>query len=499
MSLIDTMVLNKKKYATKTAIATKSNKYTYEELYYLVEKAATYLYKNGINKGDRVVITSLSQIEYVVIFLALHLLHAVTIPVERGILVDSLEYIIDVTKSNYYITSGKKKSENVKTFRYNEILQSEEKLNLFDNYKQLPNELSEIIFTTGTTGKPKGTMHNEKAIEANTNNTINGISMLSDDVILLSLPLQHSFGLRVLRSALTKGATIVLQSSAIFANETEKNIIQYKCTGFVCVSTVMEKMLQEMGEEKVKKVFQNLRYIEFSAGAVSEELRRRITNLLSNVDIYNTWGSSETGGCLFINISKRKEKINSLGKPCESCEAVLFYQDENRIIENPDHDKIGRLAIKGDMLMSGYIGREELTKRTLINGWFLTNDLVKKDNDGYFYMIGRSDDMINSGGKKISILEIEQIANMYDGVIETACIGIDDNENHLGKVPVLFLVSKETSINLEDGMKKYLLKKLMKYKMPVEYIIIDKIPRNTIGKINRIELKRVYQEKKNKQ
>lgn len=490
VSLIKAITQNAIKFPNKVALITKKDSFTYAQLYSQIRIVAGNLHSKGVTTGDKVVIVALSKSNYIITFLALHFLKATAIPVERTKIGNDLNTILNITGAKYYITSGKRKHENVITLNYNQIIDYESEHTFFAEDVLNDNSLDEVIFTTGTTGNPKGAMHTKEAILCSTYNTIDGIGMKEDDVILLPLPLQHSFGLRVLRATLTLGATVVLQNSSIFAQEIEKNITEHSCTGLVCVAASMEILLRDMGIEKAKKVFGKLRYIEFSAGAVSENLRRKLINMLPNVEIHNTWGSTETGGCIFINLHDSMDKIKSMGKPSESVEIALFDVEKDTILECTNDKAIGRMAIKGKMLMSGYIGQLELTKKVLINGWFVTNDLVYMDMDGYLYIVGRSDDMINSGGKKISPIEIENLVNCHDGVLESACIGVEDM--HLGQVPIVYIVPTKKGEEIGSEVKKFISSKITNSKMPQNFIMIDEIPKNQMGKVERAKLKMFY-------
>lgn len=493
-SLLKSIVCNAQKNPDKAALISNTVCYTYSELYESVRKAAAYLKQQGVKSGDRVIITAMSRCEYIIVFLALHLLHAVTVPVERTRKGSELTYVVELTGASLYITTGKRKLDDVNTISFDEIMNAEAGELESEDYEVDENMLSDIIMTTGTTGMPKGAMHTEKAILCNTYHTITGIGMSESDIVLLPLPLQHSFGLRVLRASLTVGATVVLQNSAIFADQTIHNIVEQHCTGFVCVASSMEMLLNQMGMEKAKEVFGKLRYIEFSASAASEDLRRKMLELIPDVEIHNTWGSSETGGCIFINVTKTPEKIKSMGKPGEGIRTALYTED-GLLLENAGEEQVGRLALCGDMQMSGYIGQEELTKQCIVDGWYITSDIVKMDRDGYFYMVGRMDDIINCGGEKISPVEIEELACECEEVLDAACIGVEDRVSDLGQVPVLFLVAKESGADVTGKVKGYLSKKIAQYKMPAEYRILEQIPRNQMSKINRSELERIYNEK----
>ena len=262
-----------------------------------------------------------------------------------------------------------------------------------------PDRLAELLFTTGTTGRPKGASHTLRCISANMHNTFTGIGMRKEDVLLLPLPLNHSFGMRVLRACLLAGGTIVLQNGFGFARETELNIEQFHCNALACVPSSMDLMLSQM-EDRAARIFGQLRYIEFGAGSLSVQRKRYLSELLPHTELFNTWGSSETGGCLFLHVNRHLDKVSAVGHPWRASRCGCCPRRTERPWRAPAPDVVGRLALKGQMQMVGYYGLPERTAEALQDGWLVTNDLVWQDDDGFIYMLGRADDIINVGGEK---------------------------------------------------------------------------------------------------
>lgn len=493
--LVEKVKKNASKNPQKAAVCVRGESITYKELYENGLKAAFLLHKKGIRKGDRVLIEAVAKVEFVITFLGVQAAGGVTVPVMRACKEDILEYIYKQTKAKYYVHAGKLKNEKIEGEMYQEFLSESKEQKMFDYVQPDEDDLLELIYTTGTTGKPKGTMHTARAISCNINNTKNGIGMLQNDVILIPLPLNHSFALRVFRSALHNNETVVLQNSAISYIETSKNIDNFNCNAVICVNTAMEMMMSKAGERKVADIFGKLRYIEFSAGPLSMKLRQRLPEILPDVQIHNTWGSSETGGCLFLNITDNPEKIASMGKPIETVETAICL-DNGDIVKQSGKEVVGRLAMKGNMRTKGYYGRDDKSKEVIKDGWLIMSDLVWQDDDGYLYMRGRADDIMNIGGEKVAPAEIEETALKYEGIKESVVIGVRDEKGSMGEVPVLFYVKEsETSID-PDKFRSFLSESLAHYKVPVEIIKKAVIPKNSIGKVDRKAIKSDWNSRK---
>ncbi len=310
--------------------------------------------------------------------------------------------------------------------------------------------------------------------------------------IVYELPLNHSFGMRVLRSTLFLGATVVLQNGFTFAKEIETNIEQHHCTAMVCVPASIEVIYRQM-QDRFSPVIGQLRYIEFSAGSVSVDMKKKLLAILPDTQLFNTWGSTETGGAVFFDITNHPDKLASIGKPLEGIEVKAVDPDGN-VVAARDMDTAGRMLLRGEMRMEGYWNAPELTAETIRDDWLYTNDLIYLDSDGFIFMLGRADDIINVGGEKVSPVEVENIAQEYDGIRECACVGVDDPEGIVGQVPVLYAVAENGMLE-EDALLKYLAGRMEKYKLPQELIQVDELPRNKMQKLDRKALQRMYAER----
>ncbi len=474
----------------KIAVAFKKEVLTYKELCSKMYGISLQLQELGVNVGDRVCFSAISKPEMVATYLGIHLCGGVAVFIDKNGTPENMSAIYKEAGAKLLLTDKpmKEEAKNCNIVSLRQIYQkadSKAELGFGALSKINPDEntLAELLFTTGTTGKLKGVMLTYKSVYNIFSNTIEGIGVREDDILLLPLPLNHSFALRVLRAVLYKGSTVILQNGFTFAKEVENNVDCFGCNAMACVPASYEVMRSQMQDAFVR-VLENMRYIEFSAGSLSIRQRKEITSLLPNVTIYNTWGSSESGGAIFCNVTevvKDEKLIGALGKPLKGKVEVKIVDTEGNAIEsNAEHS--GRMTLKGDMQMSGYWNNPETTKETLVDGWLLTGDMAYLQDD-YVFMLGRADDIINVGGEKVSPIEVENIAGQYEGIRECACIGVDDPNGVLGQVPVLFIVTKANY--QEEEFVKFLSTKMERYKLPQRYIKIQNIPRNRMQKVDR--------------
>lgn len=472
----------------RPAVLFKDEQLTYGGLSHKVKALAKELKeKYGVRRHDFVAVTAVSHPEYIAVLLAVQYLGAVVLPLDKAAKPTAVLDICAAAETKLLLTDFK--IEGAVSLKGLYTL-AEDKVAAPRYELPKPEDLAEILFTTGTTGKPKGAMLTYENLQASMDNTWNGIGMLDSDRVLIPLPLNHSFGMRVLRAALWGGAAVVLQNGFAFAKEIENNITVHSCTALVSVPTSMDLTLRQMGE-RFPKILGKLRYIEVSAGALPIDMRKRLLGLLPHTQIHNTWGSTETGGALFLNLSEHPDKLASAGKPLEGIDLKVVDKEGNTV-EARDIDSAGRMALRGRMQMVGYYNMPDATAQSLIDGWLLTNDMVYIDRDGYVYMLGRADDIINVGGEKVSPVEVEQAAQEFSGVRMCACIGVDDPDGVTGKAPVLYVVPE--SGFQEAELARYLAGRLERYKLPKRYILVHTLPQNRMQKLDRSALKRMWEE-----
>lgn len=484
----------------KPAVAFKKEMLTYRQLLNKIQGIARILRENGVTDGDRVCFSAVSRPEMPGVYLAIQLCGAVAVFLDKNSTPENMAVIYEESGSRIMLTDRpmKEYADKCRIMSLRQIYADADRISADETGKlqRDEEEVAELLFTTGTTGKPKGVMLTYKAVYHILSNTIQGIGIREDEVLLLPLPLNHSFALRVLRSVLYQGATLILQNGFTFAKEVESNVNAYNCTALACVPASYEVMRRQMQDAFVP-VCSRFRYIEFGAGSLSVKQRKEITSLLTDTLIYNTWGSSESGGAIFCKVSevvKDSVKVGSLGRTLEGKVSVKFLDEEGCPVRTSAGHP-GRMALKGDMQMAGYWNMPETTAETLVDGWLITGDMAYEDEEGNIYMLGRADDIINVGGEKVSPIEVENIAGQYEGVKECACIGVEDTDGVMGQIPVLFVVAK--SGYSEEELLKFIAARAERYKLPQKVMQIESLPRNSMQKLDRRELRKIWENRGN--
>ena len=484
-----------KEQPDKLAIAFKDERLSYALLRDYILKGAKILKGLGVSRGDRVMFSAVSKPVMAVTYFAIQYLGAVAVFGDKSGTPENMAFICEDTEAVLLLTDKNMKeyADRCKTYSlnafYKSVLEDEGEGDIPEYVFPEGADPAEIIYTSGTTGRPKGVVLPYRAVFNILCNTWEGVGMNEDDKVLIPLPMHHSFALREMRAALYHGATVILQNGFTFAKDIENNITEFGCTGIIMVPATVGTIERQM-QEKFYEIMRNFRYLEVGAGSLSIAQKLRLAKELPDTRIVNTWGSSETGGAIFLDVHQVAEdmnKISSVGSPVTNVEVKTIDAEGNDMVSSKDLP--GRMALRGGMEMSGYWNRPELNAETFKDGWLLTSDMVYIE-DGYVFMLGRIDDIINVGGEKVSPVEVENIASQFEGIFECAVVGVPDDEGILGSVPVLFLVEKE---EFEDkDLIKFLSGRMEKYKLPAFYVRIPELPRNAMKKVNRKALKEIW-------
>ncbi|MBK5253980.1 MAG: acyl--CoA ligase [Peptostreptococcaceae bacterium] len=464
------------------AVIDEKTSLTYEQFWSRIMQTAGILRSNGVGKGDFVLIESTQDTNYSVFIFAVHLLSAISIPLEEGIGEANLNQIIEETGSNYFIGKDFIKYDNLTVpFKDDFVFQTDLDVSNF-NFPD-PSDIAEILFSTGTTGKSKGIELNHSALVAVAENVIFGVQMKKGNVELIPSPLSHSHGLRRHYANLLAGNTVVIVKSVLNVKNFFSLIDKYSVTAIDLVPTALSIILK-ISKRHIGNYKERLDYMQFGTAPLNEADKVLLCELLPNTRLYNIYGSTEAGCACIIDFNEFENKINCVGKPTINsiCKVV---NDENEEILSSESNT-GHLAFSGGMLMNRYVNDSELTEQYLINDIMHSSDIGYIDSEGFIYFLGRKDNVINIGGIKVSPEEIEQVAINYNDIDDCACIS---KENSLGDPRIILFVKPTKLKNFDKNeLFDYLNIKLDKNKLPREIVIVDDIPRTFNGKLMRKEL-----------
>lgn len=465
----------------KVAIISGKNSATYKQLCERILAAKKKLEQEGLQKNDRIVLAAGKQIEFAYIYFGAHLAGYEIIPIDSATEPTRLEYIVKTTNAKLLIG-----------FDQSELQISKLSLKDFKDLEgesfstpsfRTDNEVADILFTTGTTGEPKGvplTYENEMAAASNINTFIKNTK---EDVELLALPISHSFGLGRLRCCLVNGQTIILLGNFANVKKLFRIMSEQHVTGFTMVPASW-RYLQKFTGDKLGEFADQFHYIEMGSAYFSAEEKKNLADLLPHTRVCMHYGLTEASRSAFMEFHDDGEHLGSVGKPSPNTDIKIFDEQGTELKPNEE----GEICVKGAHVTHGYLNHP--IEASFFGDYFRTGDWGYKTPEGYIYLKSRKKDLINVGGKKLSPVETETELLKIPGVEDCACIGIPDKNGVLGEVVKAFIVKAEGSDLSEDNVKNQLSGKLEGYKIPAEVEWIDKIPRTQNGKIQRALLKK---------
>lgn len=459
----------------------KGNGISYAALYQNILHAADSLRILGIKKGERLVLAASKSVEFIYIYFGAHLEGIVTVSVDPEVNAVRLDRIISLTQPRL-IVGELRNARNLKVISFTEVMGHKmeyETLNL-----PLVHDKADILFTTGTTGAPKGVvLTNGNEIQATINiNTF--IGNTSEDVELLALPISHSFGLGRIRCVLAKGATLVIVGSFASMKKFFGAIEKYHVTGFGMVPASWG-YISKMSGDRIANYANQLKYIEIGSAPMPLAEKQRLMTLLPETKICMHYGLTEASRSAFISFHDESNHLETAGKASPNCEIAIFDMNGNRLDANCD----GEVCVKGNHVCSLYWQNENAYRNDFFDGYFRTGDWGCLDDEGYLHLKSRTKEMINVGGKKVSPMEVEEALESIDGVTEAACIGIPDAV--MGEVVVAFVTSP-----IDEDREKEIIKIMStlveNYKVPVSVRHVDSFPKTTSGKLQRLKLKEEF-------
>jgi long-chain acyl-CoA synthetase len=338
-----------------------------------------------------------------------------------------------------------------------------------------------ILYTSGTTGAPKGVTLTHGNLLANASAVIRYLALSEEDSVLSILAFYYAYGASVLHTHLLSGGCVVLAQNLLFPHMLMDTIARERITGFSGVPSTYALLL-----ERVKLADYNLsslRYLTQAGGAMSAALTRRLRNALPDARLFVMYGQTEaTSRLTWLPPERLDDKIGSVGIPVDGVE-VRIARDDGSLAETFES---GEVQVRGANVMRGYWNNPDASAAVLCDGWLRTGDMGHLDADGFLYLAGRRSDMIKTGAHRVHPNDIEEAIAEIPGVSEVAVVGIDDDI--LGQVVKAFIVAPGLPPRSENIIKAHCRERLASYKIPRDIEFVSALPRTASGKVRRAAL-----------
>ncbi|MBQ4531136.1 MAG: acyl--CoA ligase [Lachnospiraceae bacterium] len=483
-SIVEAVAYYGEKNPEKLCIADEIEALSYQEVRDRIGQIAEKFQAMGIRKEDKVAMECTQDARFLICGLACQLIGAVFVPLEKNVSKERVQDIIEVTEPKCFICKG--------NYEVKVTILKEEEFFDFQNtsvkeWSEFPEAeaVAEILYSTGTTGKAKGIVITNQNNVAVAENIIFGTEMAKDNVELVPMPMSHSHALRTCYANMLNGSAVVVIDGVMRVKKVFELIDKYQVNAFD-LSPSGANVLMKLAKKQLQNYCNRVRFIEIGSAVLEEGLKEELCQVFKESRLYNFYGSTEAGRTCILDFNREKGRPGCIGKPTKNARFIVTDQDRNEIQSNRNNP--GLLAIAGTMNMKEYLKAPELTQQTMQQGFIYTSDLGYIDEEGFVYVLGRMDDVINYNGIKIAPEEIESFVHRYHGVTDCACVPVKDAM--CGQVPKVF-VSVEDKGNFDTtGLLKFLSEHIEANKQPKKVEIIDKIPRTSNGKILRRELRK---------
>lgn len=481
-------------YPDKTAVREfeTGRELTYRELDNLARYAALFLQKEfQVSHGDRIAILAENCLEYFVLFSVAQKTGCILVPLNYRLAPAELEYMLNDSDPVLCITE-KKFADKLPSFRGN-LLELESFTSFI--WKKKGREVEPvprgtireddplfILYTSGTTGYPKGAIYTHKMLFWNSINTGLRLDITSDDHSVSCTPMFHTGGWNVIPTPfLHHGASVTLMRK-FDPDQVLELLEKEQASMFMAVPTMLQLMAKSPLFDRV--VLKSMRFFVIGGEPMPIpliELWHR-----KGIPVRQGYGLTEAGPSITsLHQKDAVRKMGSIGTPNFYLEIRIAKEDGT----DAERGEVGELLLRGPVVTPGYWGNEQATREAFSGDWFHTGDLVRMDSEGYLFIVDRKKNMYISGGENVYPVEVEKELLKHPAVEEVAIIGVPDEK--WGEVGMAFVVLKKGHQADEGELHQFLIERIAKYKIPKYFRFVPELPRSDTGKIDRKALRQL--------
>ncbi len=505
----DILARNAAERPDKVALICENERLTYSQIDARANRLANAFQQNGVKEGDRILFYLLNSAELVVGIFAALKANAVFSVVDYANTFDTLRYIAADCEATALVTydhqteAAARLLNEIPSLRF-AVLASPKSNGLAANLLSfeaiqsdyhpavLPQEridcdLAYMIYTSGSTGKSKGVMVTHRSSLFTINSGIEYLGLTESDIHTSPLPLSFTMGFNQLLQTLRVGGTLILEKSFAYPAMTLKRMEVEHATGFAGVPTVFALLLQT---DLNRYDLGRLRFMISMGATLAPAILRQIRENFPRTSFYSAYGMAEAAFSLGLESAQINQRPTSVGRATPGTQAWIVDEEGRRLGPN----QVGELVVRGSHVRSGYWNDPATSAQRFRPGAlpgelvYFTGDMFRIDEEGYFYFVCRSDEIIKSGGKKVAPEEIENALYGLHGILEAAAIGIPDPV--LGHVVKAFVVLDEkvrASLTAQNILK-HCHQTLEAFKAPRQIEIRDSLPKTPSGKIKKTDL-----------
>ncbi|WP_405539896.1 acyl-CoA synthetase [Streptomyces sp. NBC_00075] len=471
----------------RVAVEYRERSWTYEELDEAVSRAAGLLRGEGLAPGDRVAAYGHNSDAYLIAFLACARAGLVHVPVNQNLTGDDLVYLVDQSGSTLVLADPDLAAQLPDGVRTLPLRDADDSLLArladtapYDGPDSRTEDLVQLLYTSGTTALPKGAMMTHRSLVHEYLSAIAALDLSAGDLPVHSLPLYHSAQMHVfLLPYLAVGATNVVLDAP--DGDTILDLVEAgRADSLFAPPTVWIGLANR--PDFATRDLSGLRKAYYGASIMPVPVLERLRERLPKLAFYNCFGQSEIGPLsMVLGPFEHKGRLDSCGRPVLFVDARVVDEDGEDV---PDGTP-GEVVYRSPQLCEGYWDKPEETSAAFRDGWFHSGDLVVRDADGYYTVVDRVKDVINSGGVLIASRQVEDALYTHESVAEAAVVGLPD-ERWIEAVTAVVVPRGEVT---EAELIAHAREKLAHFKAPKRVVFVDELPRNASGKILKRELR----------
>jgi acyl-CoA synthetase (AMP-forming)/AMP-acid ligase II len=463
---------------------------------------AAQLLKIGGRKGDRVLLIGDTSLFWVACYLGIMQAGLVCVPIAANSQPRDIDYVLETIEARIVCAQDSVAIAHGASFAGRHLLTDKDAPPVAETVSQqslpslmaeptathdytsvAPNDLAALVFTSGSTGQPRGVMVSHANIIANTDSIVSYLSLTERDRIMAVLPFHYCYGASLLHTHLRVGGEVVVDNRFMYPETVLQRMIETRCTGFAGVPSHFQILLRNSSLRK--KQFPDLRYVQQAGGHLAPAFIRELREALPKTQVFIMYGQTEaTARLSYLPPDCLEAKLGSIGKGMPGVKLLVLNEEGLEVRPG----EVGEIVAEGANVTLGYWKASQESEGIFRDGALYTGDLARVDEDGFIYIVDRAKDFLKCRGEKVSCRQIEEVLLEFDELVEVAVIGIPDDV--LGEAVKAFVVPRiRDSNDLSGRMAAFCKSRLAPHHMPKQIVVLPALPKSNVGKVMKTALR----------